>query len=388
MNGSAEKVGELSSKVLVLRTKSKWEGEQFVAINLQASYLHAITREIFASVGTPRFIAEIVAEVLVNANLTGHDSHGVLRIPQYLGQISNKKLNPTAEPAVVKETANTLLIDGNKGFGHYTAQQAMRLAIEKAKAANVACASLLDTSHIGRLGEYAEVAARAGCISIITFGVGGGTTDRGRVVPFGGAVGGLSTNPIAVGAPTGDDAPFVSDFATSVLAEGKVQVARSKNVDLPEGCIIDKHGNPSVKPSDFYDGGSLLPFGAHKGYSLALITCLLGGLSEEININEGRMSGVFMEVINVEAFTSLDKYQKGVRAFLDGMKSTSPAPGFDEVLVPGDFEHRLRGERLTQGIDIPETVYQQIQAAAKHLNVSLAEEVVEPSDIGRYQTRS
>ena len=205
--------------------------------NFQARHLHAITRQIFVAAGTPRHIADSVAGILINANLTGHDSHGVLRIPQYLGWISDDSLHPTAEPKEVKETANTLLVDGQHGFGHYTAKQAIEMAIEKAKTANVACASLVDTRHIGRLGEYAEVAARAGCISIITFGMGIGGTNRVRVVPFGGSVGGLATNPIAVGAPTGDGSPFVADIATSVVAEGKVQVARSKNIALKSSII-------------------------------------------------------------------------------------------------------------------------------------------------------
>lgn len=349
----------------------------------QASYLHSITRRIFVAAGATRHVADDVAEILVNANLAGHDSHGVLRIPAYLRGIESGGLVPDAEPETVKETANTMFFDGKQCFGHYTARQAMNRAIEKAKEADICSASLVNTGHIGRLGEYAEAAAGAGCIGIIT--TGGGGRMQGSTVPFGGAGGATGTNPIAVGVPTGDDAPFVIDIATSMIAEGKIQVARSRGEDLPEGYIVDKSGNPSVKPADFYDGGFLLPFGLHKGYSMGLLVCLLGGLSGEFNIEKGAMGGCFMQVINVNALTPLEEYQQGVRAFLDGIKSIPPAPGFSEVLVPGDFEHRNRVQRLADGIEIPDTIRQQISECAEKLGVSISEDAVEAADAERYQ---
>jgi len=338
------------------------------AHHFQADHLRALTHRIFTAVDTPDHIAAVVAEILVNANLTGHDSHGVLRIPAYLNQIQKGNLDPAAEPEVIKETANTLLIDAQQGFGHYTSYQAMTLAIEKARQAAVCCVSFKNTTHIGRLGEYAEMAARAGCIGFIT--TGGGRRDGGGVVPFGGARGALGTNPMAVGVPTGDDVPYVLDFATSIVAEGKLQVARSKNVDVPEGYIVDKAGNPSTKTADFYEGGYLLPVGGHKGYALSLMICLLGGLNGTFNPENGMMQGQFMQVINVAAFTPLETYQQHVRAFLDGIKTIPPAPGFEAVIAPGDLEHRTRAKRLIEGIDLPAAIYEQLQEAAKRLNVS------------------
>jgi LDH2 family malate/lactate/ureidoglycolate dehydrogenase len=156
-----------------------------------------------------------------------------------------------------------------------------------------------------------------------------------------------------------------------MIAEGKIQVARSKGADLPAGCIVDKHGTPTVKTADFYDGGFLLPFGAHKGYALSVWTCLLGGLSGEFNAEKSAMGGVFLQAINVSAFTSLEKYQQNVRAFLDGIKATQPASGFDAVLAPGDFEHRCRVQRLAEGIELPDAIVQQIQEWAEKLGVTL-----------------
>lgn len=349
----------------------------------QAAYLHATARRLFTAAGAPRHIADDVAEVLVNSNLTGHDSHGVLRVPAYLNGISNGGIVPAAEPKVVQETAVTLLLDGNGGFGHYTARKAMALAIEKAKQAHVCCVSFTRIGHMGRLGEYAEAAARAGCIGLLTYGIG--ARDSGSTVPYGGAKGTLGTNPIAVGIPTGDDTPFIIDFATSTVAEGKLQVARSKGADLPQGLIVDKHGAPSVKPADFYEGGYLLPFGGHKGYALSLMVCLLGGLAGGFNAEKCAMGGMFMQVVDVSAFTPLETYQRSVRAFLDGLKTTPPAPGFAEVLVPGDFERRARAERLAHGIELPGPIYEQIQACAGKLNVSTDESIIESADVGRYR---
>ena len=351
--------------------------------SFQASYLHALTRDVLMAAGTPCHIAENVAEILVNANLAGHDSHGVIRIPSYLERIVDGGTEPTAEPEFVGETANTLRVDGGNGFGHHTARSAMERAIEKAKGADTCSVTLVRTGHIGRLGEYAEQAARAGCIGITTNG--SGVKDGGNIVPFGGASGALGTNPISVGVPTGDDTPFVIDFATSMIAGGKIMFAQSRGVDLPEGCIVDKHGNPSVKTTDFYDGGFLLPFGKHKGYAFSLLMCLLGGLSGNFDVGRGAMGGQFMLVLNVSAFTPLEAYQQGVRAFLDGIKSIPPAPSFDEVLVPGDYERRSRLQRLAHGVDVPDTTYQQILEWSERLNVSLDEGIVKPSDVERYR---
>ncbi len=346
-------------------------------------HLHAIARAIFVGAGTPQHIADDVAEILIKAHLAGHDSHGVLRIPTYIRRIEEGTIKPSAEPEVVTETDNTIRFDGHGCFGHYVSRLAIRKAIMKAKKAVTCCVNIVNTGHIGRSGEYAEDAAASGCMSLITVGNGG--KKIGPVVPFGGAEGVFGTNPIAIGVPTGDDSPFIVDYATSMIAEGKIQVARSKDIELPEGCILDKDGVPSVKPSDFYDGGALLPFGKHKGYALSMFTCLLGGLTGEFDVETGQMSGIYMQVIDVNAFTPVDEYQRGVRAFLDVVKTTPPAPGFDEVLVPGDYESRYRSQHLKDGIEIPDTINTQLQECASKLNISLGKEIVEAADHKRYQ---
>jgi hydroxycarboxylate dehydrogenase B len=335
---------------------------------VEAPVLRALTRRLLAAAGTPVHIGEVVADVLVEANLAGHDSHGVLRIPTYLEQIDSGRIEPAAEPQVLGETATTLRLDGQDGFGHYTAHAGMDHAVRKAREADVCAVSFTNIGHIGRLGHYAEQAARAGCIGLITYGTG--SREASSTVPFGGKAGRLGTNPLAAGIPTGDDAPFVLDFATSVVAEGKLQVARSKNQDLPDGYIIDQDGRPSRRTADFYDGGHLLPVGGHKGYGLSLLICLLGGLCGTFDAESCGLGGTFMQVINIEAFVPLERYQSHVRAFMNLMKATPPAEGFERVMVPGDFEHERRTRCLAEGIELPDAIYGQLQACASKMGVS------------------
>lgn len=353
------------------------------ASRFRPAHAHAISRNLLAAAGAPRHVAETVSEILVGANLCGHDSHGMLRTPTYLNGIEGGSIVPAAEPEIVQRGGNTLIVDGHNGMGIYTARKAIDLAIDNAARSGVCCISFRRVGHFGRLGEYAEIAARAGCIAIITIGVG--TVDA--VAPYGATRGPLGTNPIAVGVPTGDAAPFILDIATSVVAEGKLQVARAEKSSIPEGYILDKHGRPSTNPLDFYDGGYLLPFGAHKGSGLLLLTCLLSGLSGVPEVEQGTLSGAFMQVIRVSSFTPLEPYQRGIRAFLDMIKAIPPAPGFDEVLVPGDFEHRTRAQRLHEGFDVPGPIVEALTDCAHRLNVSMSEDTVEPGDEERYIKR-
>ena len=246
------------------------------------------------------------------------------------------------------------------------------------------CGELREHRSHRTVGEYAEQAARAGAVGIIT--TGGGGQGGGWTVPYGGTVKVLGTNPIAAGIPTGDEVPFILDFATSVVAEGKIKVAHSWGRDLQEGTIIDKRCRPTVKTADFYDDGALLPMGGHKGYALALLTCLLGGLAGGFDAETKRMGSCFMQVLDIEAFTPLGEYQHNVRAFLDGMKSVPAADGFDEVLVPGDFEYRSRRDRLVSGIPMPDSIFSQLREWASKLDVSLSEDGIEAADAVRYAT--
>ena len=347
---------------------------------LPAPRLHALIRRLLTAAATPRHIADVVAEVLVNSNLAGHDSHGVLHLPRYLKSIADGQLDAGAEPEVVRETAASLVIDGRDGHGHYVARWGMRRLLEKAAQNEICRAGFRRVQHMGRLGEYAEMAAREGFIGIVLYGGSGSCT-----LPYGGAEGALGTNPIAAGIPTAEGPPFVLDYATSRIAISKALLARSRGLPLPCRVIVDRDGNPSDDPEAYFDGGHLPGFGGHKGYALSLLVGLLCGLSGDHEAGQGRIVGHVMLVMNVESMTPLDPFREATRAFLDRVKSTPPAPGFDEVIVPGDYEHRSRVERLRGGIEIPQSTWAELEECGRALGVAVDGVAAEPQDEARYR---
>ncbi|MDP9372691.1 MAG: Ldh family oxidoreductase, partial [Chloroflexota bacterium] len=289
--------------------------------------LERFARGVFAALGADRDTAAEVARHLVGANLAGHDSHGVIRVPHYVGLADAGELDPAARPVVAREGVITALIDARRGFGQVSTAFALDWAAGRARERGLAAAAVRGSNHIGRLGEYTERAAALGLIAIVT--VGGAGPGIGGVVPHGGRDRFLSTNPWSIGVPAGDRPPLIFDAATSTIAEGKVRVARARGSPLPPGAIVDRHGRPSTDPEDFYAGGALLPLGGavagHKGYGLGLAAALLGGLAMiddpapplagTAGANApppetyGRIAGVFLAVIDPAAFGDGAAYQ-------------------------------------------------------------------------------
>ncbi len=354
-----------------------------MAQRYQVAFLHALTRRLFEAIDTPRHVADVIAEMLIGSNLSGHDSHGILRVPGYLQGIQNGGGYSADEPSFTDRSSTIAVCDGNGGSGLYTAKKATEYAIEKAKKLETHRVCVTNMGHIGRLGAYAEIAAHAGCIGIITAGSGG--PGKGRILPYGGSKPAMGTNPMAIGVPTGDEAPFIIDFATSAIAAGKMFFAETQGKDLREGCIVDKDGNPTVKVQDYYDGGNLLAFGKHKGYAMSLVVALLGGLDGNFDSTSQSMGGCLIQVMDIEAFTALGPYQEGVRAFLDSVKDNSPALGFDQVLVPGDPEHLARQDRLANGIEVWDMTVDGIKEWADKLEIAWSDDLIEASDKERYK---
>jgi uncharacterized oxidoreductase len=348
--------------------------------------LETFAGTIFQALGTPADIAGEVAAHLVRANLAGHDSHGVIRIPQYASMIDRGQLVPNARPAVLHDRGAALLVDGAYGFGQFSASFALERAIERATELGVAAVAIRRANHIGRVGDYTESAARRGLVALVTVGAAG--PGVGGAAPFGGAARFLGTNPWSIALPRlGGDRVLV-DFATTVVAEGKVRVARAKHEALPPGCILDRNGHPSTNPEDFYAGGVLLPFGGHKGYGLALAAALLGGLSaigEHDPSMAGaaappgspsagdRLGGVFMVVVDPGVFGPREEYAAAVGRVADAAKRVPPAPGVAEVLIPGEPEARARAQREREGIAIPDDTWDAIAQVAGKAGVPMPE---------------
>jgi uncharacterized oxidoreductase len=337
-----------------------------ISIRIQADALRDFSARLLETAGTPRDIAEVIAQHLVNSDLKGHYTHGVFHIPGYMQRIEKKTLIPDARPEILRETPSTALVDAHNGWGHYAAQWAMNLAMEKARDTGAAAISLARPGHIGRLGEYTEQAAADGFIGIVTVDTGGPGTGC-QAAPYGGAVNALGTNPIAVGVPSGDGRHFMADFATTMISGAKIALAQITGAKLSPDSVVDKHGRPTVEVSDYFDGGSMLLFGGYKGYALSLLPCLLGGLTGALGPG-GRHMGqcgtffqtTFLLAVDVRAFQPLEEYKQGVESFLGGIRSIPPAPGFSEVLVPGDPERRTEEEQLRNGIELPQEVWKRL----------------------------
>ncbi len=343
--------------------------------NRSADDLRKVTEAIFVAAGAPADLAAEMGEALVGANLAGHDSHGVIRIPAYLRMIKEGKLDPTTRPSVLRETDTTALVDGNWTFGHVAAKYGTQVAIDKAKKHGTAIVSVVRCNHIGRLGQWAAQASAQGVIAMVTVGGGGGSAfgGRGAAAPYGGAEGTYSTNPIAIGIPGGENPDMLLDFATTVVAEGKLQVARAKGVPVAPGLILDKDGNPTTNVEDFYNGGMLMPIGGHKGYALAMFVELMGGAftpGDEVN-GDGRRGGAVIWAVDAFAFRSPESYADNADFVMDRVKKVKPAAGFEEVLIPGDPERRSAEARLEEGIPVADRTWEQIVEGGKSVGLDV-----------------
>ena len=338
--------------------------------------LRDIVLRILLAAGADERNAKVVAEHLVLANLSGVDTHGIWHVPGYVDAIRNGFIVPTAWPEVIKQTANSALVSGNWTFGQVTARHAMELAIEKAKAAEMAVVGLVQSHHIGRLGHYPEMAAEAGMISMVW--AGGFGEEAPSEVPYGGRELLLHTNPIAMGFPSGDEPTMMFDYATSALSGVKVENANRRNEPLPPGCIVDKDGNPTTNASDFFAGGGHVPFGAHKGYALMLAAEFLGrifcGSDAYADPRRGgpilRHQGVSMIVIKADIFEPLSEYKRLADSMQQRIRAVPPAPGFKEVLVPGDPEARTREARQRNGIPIENAIWEKIVDTAASVGIN------------------
>ena len=336
---------------------------------LTKDVLHEVTAAIFRATGAPADLAAHVADVLVDNHLAGHDSHGILRIPEYVKSVRAGEIVPTARPQVLEETATSALVSGNWAFGQVTGIFAADLAIEKAKRERVAVVSVVQAGHTGRLAAFTERAARRDVAMFMAIGTVGGPT----TAPYGGAAPVLGTNPVSFSIPNPVGPPVTLDFATSAIAAGKIKAAKAKHDKLPPDAILDREGRPSIDPQAFFDGGFLLPFGGHKGYALAIIAELLSGPLAGADAYPGvtSRSGIFIFAVDAAVFRPLADYKKAMAVTVGRIKAVPPAPGFDEVLMPGEPETRARVKRERDGIPVPEDTWQAVIQVGAELGVNV-----------------
>ena len=345
-------------------------------LHLNPDKLRDFIQQLFERVGSESKEAERIAFYLVQSNLTGHDSHGVIRAPYYIDYVKNDQTRTNQSLSVIFQTDSMAIVDGNFGFGQVIGEQAMQLGIDMAKKHGIATVSLRNSAHLGRIGDWPTMVADAGMASFHFVN----TSGYGLLVaPFGGIDRRLSANPIAAGVPVEGKKPIILDISTCAIAEGKLKVALNKGVEVEPGCIMDNAGNAITDPAQFYTDppGVLLPFGGHKGYGLSVIAEMFAGAltgnSCSNPANDQRLlNGMYSLIIDCDHLPEELGFAAEVQRFIDFVKSARKAPGFDEILMPGEIEEKNRKDREANGIEIDDTTWQTLCDSAKDLGVDEA----------------
>ncbi|MCF8467639.1 MAG: malate/lactate/ureidoglycolate dehydrogenase [Sneathiella sp.] len=340
--------------------------------------LRETVKKILCATGSNDDEAGIVADHLVLANLSGHDSHGVGMIPNYVRNRKANVLHANQHVERVKRDGSILVFDGKAGYGQVVAREAMAEAIDVTRETGLALSALRNAHHIGRVGTYGEQCADAGLVSLHFVNV---TGHLPFVAPHRGADARYGTNPICISLPdTALEPRIILDFATSKVALGKVRVANNSGKKMEEGLLLDKDGNPTTDPGVMWEEkvGSLLPIGEHKGYGLALICELLtgaiggGGTIQPANVRDTRIINNMLSILFDPArLTAPDYIASEIKAMCDYVRASPPRKGHGNVIVPGDPEREQRNLRKTNGIEIDDETWRQIVESAAEYNVRI-----------------
>ena len=334
--------------------------------------LRLFATSVFERVGTPADLAAFVSNSLVEANLAGHDSHGVLRLPGYCASLQAGDIVPDARASIIARQRATAVIDGALGWGQPAMQLATDTTIRLARDCGLAAAVVRNCYHVGRVTPYVETVARAGMIGIAMSNAGPG------VAPFGSRQRVLGTNPFAWSMPIGAAGELLTfDIATAAIAEGKLRVALAQNKSVDAGMLVDRDGQPTTDPHDFFAGGAILPFGGHKGNGISILAQMLGralaGMDTTGFDGPRGANGPIILAIDPSCFVSQDEFQSEVAAQAALIGSSIPAAEFDEVLLPGEIERRSIRARGTCGIPIPDTTWTELAQLADSLGVAMVE---------------
>jgi len=344
---------------------------------ISADTLRAQVARILEKAGSLPAEAAQVADNLVMANLSGHDSHGVGMVPRYVDAVLEGGLKPNTGIKLSLDGGAMLSIDAQQGYGQITGVQAMELAMARARQHGSCIMALSRSHHLGRIGHFAEMAVAQGLVSLHFVNV----ISRPVVAPFGGGDGRFGTNPCCIGIPMGEQPPFVLDFATSRVAQGKMRVAYNKGEQVPEGYLIDEHGRPSTDPGvvvrPLNQGllGALMTFGEYKGYGMAVACELLGGAltgggtwHQEADDRRAVLNSMLTILINPAALGSQQALAQEAQAFADWLRASPPAPGSPGVQLAGEPERAARARRAREGIWLDQATWDEIQAAERKVS--------------------
>jgi LDH2 family malate/lactate/ureidoglycolate dehydrogenase len=335
---------------------------------IPADRLRGLVERILVAAGADDEAAALVAGSLVASDLRGVESHGVIRVGDYLRAIRAGRIRPSARPRVVRDTGAVFALDGDGAFGQLGARELALLAAERARTHGVALGTLAGVAHVGRLGEWVELAASTGCVALAWCNCG---DPGGNVVPFGGRASRLGTNPIAYAVPASGGTLVVADFSTSVVAEGKVRLYLHAGRPVPDGWIVDPAGEPTNDPAELYRGGAILPMGGHKGFALALLAEILGGIFAGAGcVSLGDSPGNGVVLLAIDASSELPERVTGL---LGAIKSSPPAADGDGVVIPGEPERAAADRREREGIPVSAGAWSSLAESAESLGVTLEE---------------
>jgi uncharacterized oxidoreductase len=354
---------------------------------IAADTLQRFIADIFEKAGCRRDEADRIAFHLLGANLTGHDSHGVIRTPRYVQWLREGKVLAGQSLTIATESPTHAVVDGNFGFGQTIGPLAVDLGIAKARAAGMSIIALRHSGHIGRIGDWAERAAAQGLVSIHFVNVSQGEL----VAPYGGVDRRFSTNPMCIGVPAAGREPMLLlDFATSLVAEGKVLVASNGGKPVPPGALITPAGVLSTDPATLYGKltpggprdaangeGALRAFGDHKGSGIAFMCEILAGVLTGGETSgpipggrRGRISNGMFSIYLDPSHFGATRFAAQAAEYAAYVKASRPATAGDEVLVPGEPEVRTRAERLAHGVPLQVDTWDSIRATAQSLGLS------------------
>ena len=332
------------------------------------------TVECFSRAGFEESKALFIAETLIEADLRGLNTHGVIRIPMYLDRVKLGLIDPSAETKVILDQGSFAILDAQNGMGQIASQLAMEMALEKAKSPAVALVGVRNSNHFGAAAYYSMMALEKKAIGICC-----SNTEPLMPAP-GGAKAVVGNNPFSVAIPAKNRLPIVVDMATSAAAIGKIMLAQKRGNSIPPGWATDRFGNDTTDPEKALDGGMLLPVGGPKGYGISIIIDVLAGIlmgsgfGEKVKSplkdleNRQRAGHLFM-AINIESFLPVDQFCSHVDDLIDQVKNGPKAAGVKEVFLPGEIEYHTKNRRLKEGIPLPQDLVQQLEAYGKDLGV-------------------
>ena len=330
--------------------------------------------QLFKAAGCTDHEAVLVGESLAEANLLGHDSHGVLRVPIYLKDLESGVVRRNQVPKLISNLGAVRAFDGGPGLGHVAGEKVVESGVAAAQEFGISIVTLRNIGHLGRIGRWAEMAAERGIISIHFVNTSGGR-DAGVLLAtaFGGSDRRMSINPICIGLPREGEEPIIMDATIAASAGGKIMAAANRGDSVPAGQLIDKDGAPTTNPNDMLDGGAILPFGDHRGYALSFMIDVLAGAvsgggcsSQSKNPNMNNMTSIFLDPAKIGG----SDFEADLTEYASWMKSSPAVDPSRPVLLPGEIEKSVANDRHLNGIPMDSTTLEQLQSVAKDLGVA------------------